>query len=54
VPVVVSHLDHARGSAILKAFEAGAAERPIGKVADQLGNVVQAGLGALAGWLKKK
>jgi len=54
VPVVVSHLDHARGAAILKAFDAEANERPLGKVADQLGNAVTAGLGALAGWLKKK
>lgn len=54
VPAVVSHLDSARGSAILKAFEAGANERPAGKVADQVGNVVAAGIDALAGWLNKK
>lgn len=54
VPVIVSHLDHARGSAILRAFEAGANERPAGKVFDQLGNAVAAGLEALGGWLKKK
>ncbi|VTT97788.1 gtp-binding protein hsr1-like protein : GTP-binding protein HSR1-related protein OS=Rhodopirellula maiorica SM1 GN=RMSM_06255 PE=4 SV=1: MMR_HSR1 [Gemmataceae bacterium] len=54
VPVIVSHLDHARGAAILKAFDTEANERPIGKVADQLGTVVTAGLGALAGWLNKK
>ncbi len=54
VSVLVSHLDHARGAAILKAFDAEASERPVGKVVDQLGNAVSAGLGALAGWLKKK
>lgn len=54
VPAVVSHLDHARGAAILKAFDAEASERPVGKVVDQFGNAVSAGLGALAGWLKKK
>ncbi len=51
---VVSHLDHARGSAILKAFEADVSERPVGKVFDQLGNTVAAGLDALSGWLKGK
>jgi predicted GTPase len=54
VPAVVAHLDEARGSAILKAFEAGASERAAGRVADQVGNLVHVGLGALAGWLKKK
>ncbi|MBA4190027.1 MAG: hypothetical protein C0467_18740 [Planctomycetaceae bacterium] len=54
VSVVVSHLDHARGAAILKAFDAAAGERPVGKMADQLGNVMSAGMNALAGWLKKK
>jgi len=54
IPVVVSQMDHARGTAILKAFDAEANERPVGKVVDQLGHAVNAGLGALAGWLKKK
>ncbi len=54
VPVLVSHLDEARGAAILKAFEAVANERPVGKVVEQVGNVVAAGLDALSGWLKKK
>jgi predicted GTPase len=54
VPVAVLNLDHARGSAILRAFEAGGSERPVGKVFDQLGNTVAAGLDALSAWLKKK
>jgi hypothetical protein len=54
VPAVVSHLDHARGAAILKAFEADYSERPVGKVFDQLGNVAQAAMEALGGLFKKK
>ena len=54
VTAVVAHLDHARGAAILKAFEADANERPVAKVFDQLGNTVAAGLDALSGWLKGK
>jgi len=54
VPAVASRLDHARGAAILKAFEAGAGERPVGKVFDQLGNVASVALGALGDWLGKK
>jgi predicted GTPase len=54
VPAVVSHLDHARGSAILKAFEADVSERPVGKVFDQLGNVASAAFDAVGRWLKKK
>jgi predicted GTPase len=54
VPAVVSRLDHARGSAILRAFEADASERPVGKVMDQLGNVVSAGWEALGGLFNKK
>jgi predicted GTPase len=51
---VVSHLDHARGAAILKAFETEASERPAGKVFDQIGHVASAAYGALSEWLKKK
>jgi predicted GTPase len=54
VLAIAGHLDHARGAAVLKAFEAAAGERPVGKVFDQLGNLASAGLGAVAGWLKKK
>lgn len=54
VPAVVSHLDHARGSAILRAFDLAASERPVGQVIDQIGNVANAALGALAGWIGKK
>lgn len=54
VPAVVEHLDHARGSAILKAFEAGASERPVGQVIDQVGNVARAALDALGGLFGKK
>ena len=54
VPAVVSHLDHARGAAILRAFEAGATERPVGKVMDQLGNIGSEALKALGGLFKKK
>jgi len=54
VPVLVSHLGEARGAAVLKAFEAVANERPVGKVVEQVGNVVAAGLDALSGWLRKK
>jgi uncharacterized protein len=52
--VIASHLDHARGAAILKAFEADVNERPVAKVFDQLGNTVAAGLDVLSGWLKGK
>ena len=44
VPVVAAHLDHARGAAILKAFEADVNARPIGKVFEQVGNVAQAAM----------
>jgi predicted GTPase len=54
VPVVASHLDHARGAAILKAFEADVNARPIGKVFEQVGNVAQAAVSALGELFKKK
>jgi predicted GTPase len=54
VPAVVAHLDHARGSAVLKAFDAAANERPVGMVVDQLGNAARAALGALGELFKKK
>ena len=54
VPAIVSHLDHARGAAILKAFEADYSERPIGRVFEQVGNVAQAAMDALGGLFKKK
>ena len=54
VPAVASHLDHARGAAILKAFEADVNARPIGKVFEQVGNVAQAAVSALGELFKKK
>jgi len=54
VPAVVSHLDHARGAAILKAFEADVNARPIGKVFEQVGNVAQAAVSVLGELFKKK
>ena len=54
VPAIVSHLDHARGAAILKAFEADASARPIGKVFEQVGNVAQVAMHALGELFKKK
>src|SRR5262249_38293935 len=40
VLALAAHLDHARGAAVLKAFEAATNERPVGKVFDQIGNAV--------------
>jgi hypothetical protein len=54
VPGIAAHLDHARGAAILRAFEADFSERPIGKVFEQVGNVAQAAMDALGGLFKKK
>lgn len=54
VPALVAHLDHARGAAILKAFEAEASARPIGKVFEQVGNVAQVAMHALGELFKKK
>jgi predicted GTPase len=54
VPALVSHLDHARGAAVLKAFEADASARPIGKVIEQVGNVAQSAMSALGELFKKK
>ncbi|MBA4062382.1 MAG: hypothetical protein C0501_01500 [Isosphaera sp.] len=54
VPAVAAHLDHARGSSVLRAFEAAGSERPVGKVIDQIGNVAQVALGALGNLFKKK
>jgi predicted GTPase len=54
VPAVAAHLDHARGSAVLRAFEAEGSERAVGKVLDQIGNVAQVALGALGNLLGKK
>jgi predicted GTPase len=54
VPAIVSHLDHARGAAMLKAFEAAANERPISQVVDQVGNVAQLAWNTLSGMLSKK
>jgi uncharacterized protein len=51
---VVSHLDHARGAAILKAFDAAANERPVGQVVDQVGNVAQLAWNAVSGLFSKK
>ena len=50
----VSHLDHARGAAILRAFDQEGSERPVGQVFDQIGNVASAAVDAIAGWLGKK
>jgi predicted GTPase len=54
IPAIASHLDQARGTAVLKAFDVEGNERPVAKVIDQLGNAVSAGLDALAGIFKKK
>jgi uncharacterized protein len=54
VQELVSHLDHARGAAILKAFEAAAAERTVGQVVDQVGNVAQLAWNAVSGYFSKK
>jgi predicted GTPase len=54
VPAIVGHLDTARGAAILKAFEADASARPIGKVFEQVGNVAQVAMHALGELFKKK
>jgi uncharacterized protein len=54
VPALVAHLDHARGAAILKAFETEAGARPIGKVFEQVGNVAQVAMSALGELFKKK
>jgi len=54
VPALVAHLDHARGAAVLKAFEAEASARPIGKVIEQVGNVAQAAMSAIGELFKKK
>jgi hypothetical protein len=54
LPAIAAQLDHARGTAVLKAFASEAQERPIGKVVDQLGHAVSAGLDALTGLFKKK
>jgi hypothetical protein len=54
VPVVVAHLDHARGAAILKAFESDANAQPLGKVFEQVGNVAQAAVSALGELFKTK
>jgi predicted GTPase len=54
VPAIGGHLDHARGSAILKAFEAAGSERKIAQVIDQVGNVAHLAWGAVSGLLSKK
>jgi predicted GTPase len=54
VKEVGTHLDHARGAAILKAFDAAASERPIGQVVDQVGNVAKLAWDAVSGLLSKK
>lgn len=54
VEAMVSHLDHARGAAILKAFEAASSERAVGQVVDQVGNVAQLAWDALSGFFSKK
>jgi hypothetical protein len=54
VPVMVSHLDHARGSAILKAFQAAASEKAIGQVVDQVGNAAHLAWHAVSGLFNKK
>lgn len=51
---VGSHLDHARGAAILKAFEAASTERPLGQVVDQVGNVAKLAWDAVSGFIGKK
>jgi uncharacterized protein len=54
VQAMVSYLDHARGAAILKAFEAASAERAVGQVVDQVGNVAQLAWDAVSGLFSKK
>ncbi len=54
VKAVVEHLDSARGAAILRAFEAAAAERPIGQVVEQVGNAAQLAWHAVSGLFSKK
>lgn len=54
VQEVGKHLDHARGSAILKAFEAAASERAVDQVVDQVGNVAKLAWDAVSGLLSKK
>jgi predicted GTPase len=54
VPAIVSHLDSARGTAILKAFEAAMGERAIGQVVDQVGNVASLAWNAVSGLLGRK
>lgn len=54
VMAVVSHLDHARGAAILKAFEAASSERQIGQVVEQVGNAAQLAWHAVSGLFSKK
>ena len=54
VTAIVLHLDHARGAAILKAFEAATTERPIGQVVDQVGNVAQLAWHAVSDYFSKK
>ena len=54
VPVIVAHLDHARGAAILKAFEAAMGDRAVAQVVDQVGNVAQLAWGAVSGLFGKK
>jgi predicted GTPase len=54
VPAIVSYLDHARGAAILKAFEAASSERAIGQVVEQVGNAAQLAWDAVSGLFAKK
>jgi predicted GTPase len=54
VMAIVAHLDHARGAAILKAFEAASSERQIGQVVEQVGNAAQLAWHAVSGLFTKK
>ncbi len=54
VSTIVAHLDSARGTAILKAFEAARSERAVGQVVDQVGNVASLAWNAVSGLLGKK
>lgn len=54
LPAILRHLDEARGAATLKEFEEASTARPWDQVADQLSNLVAAGLTALADRIRKK
>jgi uncharacterized protein len=54
LPAIASHLDHARGAAILKAFEAEASDKAVEKVVHQVGNAAKVAWDAVTGLFGKK